>query len=310
MELRHLRYFVAVAEELHFRRAAERLHVAQPAVSEQIRKLEAEVGVQLLERTQRSVALTPAGLAMLEEARRVLRQAAIAVQAAQSAGDAAAQTLRVGYLPDCVPATVPKALQRVTAGHPGLNGRLEAGPAASLVERVRDGGLDAAVVPLPASTNGLQVSALGAQGAVAAFPLSHSQAVESRVDLSRLDPDRIVVMPPEGNQAFHNAVVSACHQAGISPSMVEVEEPHVEHVLLAVAAGAGMALLPDSVPERFITPGVRFVALEGVEPSYKVGAVTRLHDDSLVVHSFVRTLTSMGVSTSAVDTAPALTLAA
>src|SRR4051794_19595714 len=85
MELRHLRYFVAVAEELHFRRAAERLHIAQPAVSEQVRKLEAELGVKLLERNQRSVALTAAGAAMLDEGRRVLSQADVAQRAAREA---------------------------------------------------------------------------------------------------------------------------------------------------------------------------------------------------------------------------------
>src|SRR3954462_1746820 len=112
MKLRHLRYFVAVAEELHFRRAAERLHVAQPAVSEQIRKLEAELGVRLLDRTHRSVSLTDAGAAMLEEARRVLRQADVAQQAAREAQVRGGQRLRVGALPDVFPPALSRALAR------------------------------------------------------------------------------------------------------------------------------------------------------------------------------------------------------
>src|SRR3954463_14289863 len=103
MELRHLRYFVAVAEELHFRRAAERLHVAQPAVSEQVRKLEAELGVRLFDRNHRSVSLTDAGNAMLDEARRVLVQAEAAQLAARQADGRAIGRLRVGYLPDALP---------------------------------------------------------------------------------------------------------------------------------------------------------------------------------------------------------------
>src|SRR5258705_4225382 len=111
MELRHLRYFVAVAEELHFRRAAERLYVAQPAVSEQVRKLEEELGVRLFDRTQRSVALTDAGSALLEEARRVLDQAEVAQHAARNAGDKATKRLRIGHLPDLLPTSVARAIQ-------------------------------------------------------------------------------------------------------------------------------------------------------------------------------------------------------
>src|SRR3954462_8130885 len=97
MELRHLRYVVAVAEELHFRRAAERLHIAQPAVSEQVRKLEIELGVQLFDRTQRNGALTDAGAALLTQAYRVLRQVEAAREAASSANDR--PRLRIGYVP-------------------------------------------------------------------------------------------------------------------------------------------------------------------------------------------------------------------
>src|SRR4051812_49688685 len=112
MELRHLRYFTAVAEELHFRRAAERLHVAQPAVSEQVRKLEHELGVKLFDRTQRSVSLTVAGAAFLEEAKRVLRSADVAMQAAPSAGETAGMRLRIGYLADSLPGGGPPGLRR------------------------------------------------------------------------------------------------------------------------------------------------------------------------------------------------------
>src|SRR3954471_21791814 len=110
VELRHLRYFVAVAEELHFRRAAERLYVAQPAVSEQIRKLEAELGVRLFDRTHRSVSLTGPGQALLVEARRVLQQAELAQLAARNARDSAGARLRVGYVPDALPPSIPRAL--------------------------------------------------------------------------------------------------------------------------------------------------------------------------------------------------------
>src|SRR3954452_2370690 len=99
MELRHLRYFVAVAEELHFRRAAERLYVAQPAVSEQVRKLEAELGVRLFDRTNRSVKMTDAGTALLGEGRRVLEQVEVARRAATDARARQSARLRIGYLP-------------------------------------------------------------------------------------------------------------------------------------------------------------------------------------------------------------------
>ena len=129
MELRHLRYFVAVAEELHFRRAADRLHVAQPAVSEQIRKLEQELGVRLFDRTPRSVALTVAGVALLEEARHVLRHAEVAQQAARNAGDSATMRLRIGYLPDSLPGERAARAAPPRRLGPRVEVALETGPA-------------------------------------------------------------------------------------------------------------------------------------------------------------------------------------
>jgi DNA-binding transcriptional LysR family regulator len=287
MELRHLRYFVAVAEELHFRKAAERLHVAQPAVSEQIRKLEQELGVTLFNRTQRSVALTSAGVALLEEARHVLRHAEVAQQAARNAGDRASTRLRIGYLPDSLPASVPRALRNLAGSAPAVEVDMTTGTSLRLIEDLRAGRLDAIVTTLPAPTKGLRVTPLGDQGGVVVLPVTHPRAVDPTIALAQLAPERLVVLPRDANPAFHNAVVAMCHAAGLSPTFGEIPEPRVEHVLFAVAAGAGLAVLPEAVTERFAAPGIRFVALETDVPMLRTAVLTQPDTDSLATRAFV-----------------------
>src|SRR4051794_11496707 len=272
MELRHLRYFVAVAEELHFRRAAERVHVAQPAISEQVRKLEQELGVQLFDRSSRGVSLTAAGAAMLEEARRTLRQADVAVQAARSARDRAGLRLRVGYLPDSLPAAVGRGLRQLAGALPNLEVDLEAGPAFSLIDSLRAGRLDAVVSSLPGPTAQLRVTPLGRQRPLAALPVGHPQAVNSAVVLEWVARERLVVLPHEMNPAFRHAVVAMCRTAGVSPTLLEVGG--VEQALLAVTSGAGMALLPESVTERFVAGGIRFLPVRGAESAFETAVLT------------------------------------
>jgi DNA-binding transcriptional LysR family regulator len=275
MELRHLRYFVAVAEELHFRRAAERLHVAQPAVSEQIRKLEQELGVRLFDRNQRRVALTDAGAALLQEARHVLRQAQHAQQAARCARDASAARLRVGYVADALPSVVPRALRSIASGTPAIQTSLETGPAVGLLEAVRDGRLDAAIVCLPAPVRGLRLQKLSVERAVVALPAGDPRATAGQIDLALVAPERLVVLPRPANPAFYDAVVSACREAGLSPTLAELGESAVEHALLAVASGAGMAVLPASVVDRYTAPGIRFLPLTGASLECETAVVTR-----------------------------------
>jgi len=291
MELRHLRYFVAVAEELHFRRAAERLYVAQPAVSEQIRKLEAELGVQLFDRTQRSVSLTHPGSVLLVEARRVLHQAEIAQLAARTAHDSAGARLRIGYTPDALPASVPRALGYLASAAPRVEVALETGTTLGLIQAVRDGRLDAVVVALPAPTKELWVTSLGHQSLVAALPAADARGRESELTLERLDPERLIMLPRAANPALYDAVVSICREAGLSPTFVEAAEPRVEAVLLAVTAGDGAALLPASVTERYAAPGVRLVELAGTEPAFESAVLTRPDTESIAIHGFLRAVT-------------------
>jgi DNA-binding transcriptional LysR family regulator len=309
MELRHLRYFVAVAEELHFRRAAERLHVAQPAVSEQIRKLEEELGVRLFDRTQRSVSITDAGAALLEEARRVLQQAEIAITAARNARDQATTRLRIGHVPDSMPATVARAIQLLGTSAPLVQVSLETGGAVRLIEEVRANRLDAAVVGLPAPTSGLRAIPAGAEGVVAALPATHPQAVNPIVSIDRLAPERLIVLPADTNPSFRNAVISLCRDAGLSPAFVELAEPRVEHALMAVAAGAGMALLPQSAAERHVAPGVRFVYVDSAEAAFDTVVVTRPDTDNLATAGFLRAM-SHAVRPSQAAPAPPISLAA
>jgi DNA-binding transcriptional LysR family regulator len=290
MELRHLRYFVAVAEELHFRRAAERLHVAQPAVSEQIRKLEAELGVLLLNRTQRSVALTEAGAVFLEDARHVLRQAEVAERAARRARDGVLARLRIGYVPDALPSVVPHALHRLRESTPAVDVELEAGGARALLDDVRAERLDAAIVCLPAPLKGLRVHEVGYEEAIVAMASWHRRSVAGEMTLAELADERILVMAREMNPAFYDAVVSAFRSQELSPTLIESTSPVIEHALLEVAAGSGLALLPASVSKRVTIDGIEFRELAGPTPGCPLAIVTRDAVPSTPIQSFLHEL--------------------
>jgi DNA-binding transcriptional LysR family regulator len=272
MELRHLRYFVAVAEELHFRRAAERLHVAQPAVSEQIRKLEQELGVRLLNRTHRSVSLTAAGGAMLDEARRVLRQADVAQQAARDAERHAGYKLRVGCVADSFPQTLSRALSRIGSVMPSIDLALETGNGPGLIDDVRAGRLDVAAVCLPARAHGLRTTAFAREATVAALPVMHRLADDESIEIEQLAESNLIVLPRTVNPAFYDGVAAASHQAGFAASLHEAEEPRIEHALLSVAIGRGIALMPASAADRYSLPGVTYRLVD--EPVCEVALVT------------------------------------
>ena len=288
MELRHLRYFVAVAEELHFRRAAERLHVAQPAVSQQVRKLEEELGVQLFERTQHRVSLTPAGEVLLVEAGRVLQQADRARRAVIATRDHLDGRLRIGHLPDAVPPVLPRALERFATTIPGVEVVLETCPSLELIERVRDRRLDAAVVCLPAPVSGLRVTAVGEEGVVVGLGESHPAAGALAISPRQLEGTPLLVMARTTNPAFFDGLITAWRDAGVAAAPVEVAEPSLEHLLLAVAAGTGAALLPTSAARRYATPGVRFLPLSSPSPTCQVVLISHPEYTSIATSAFLQ----------------------
>ena len=282
MELRHLRYFVAVAEELHFRRAAERLHIAQPAVSEQIRNLERELGVQLLERTQRSVKLTPSGSALLEEARRMLRLADDAQRVARQAEAGVVSRLRIARPPDVLPLPVPRAMRRFAAIHSDVSVSCEQLEPRAAIDAVRRDLLDVAVVCLPAPVAGLTVTTVCEEAAVVALPDTHPGLGQAAFPIEQLDGTTPILLPRSANPSFHDAVMACARSAGITLAPSEVATPTVEQTLLAVVAGRAPAAPPASVAHRHTFPGLRFLPLAEPAPRCTValvsaGDVSRIH---------------------------------
>lgn len=279
MELRRFRYFVAVAEELHFRRAAERLHLAQPALSQQVKKLESELGVVLFHRDGRGVALTGAGAVFLDEARRVLTQADQAASAARGASQGAIGRLRVGLLVDAMPSAVPQAIVRFSSRFPGVEVIPETMSSRQAIEDVRAGRLDVAVVSLPAPVAGLKATMLCEEGTVAAVADRHPLSGRPRVPLERLADERVVLLPRATNPAFYDGVIAACRRAGFAPQLVEMPTAQIEHALLSVAGGCGVAVMPASTAERYTTPGVRFLPVDPEDPVTQLALLTRAESD-------------------------------
>jgi DNA-binding transcriptional LysR family regulator len=172
---------------------------------------------------------------------------------------------------------------------PNLQTTMEPGSGLELVDAVRAGDLDVAIVSLPVPTAGVRVTPLGEQRAVAVFPVGHDHAVKPHVDLEHIAPERIVVFPRDADRPFYDAVLAACSDAGISPTLIEMPHGQVDRLLLAVASGAGMALLPECVAERYADVGVRFVPLEGESPALTTGIVSPRHTEHLPTVAFLRT---------------------
>ena len=307
MELRRLRYFIAVAEQLNFRRAAEQLHVAQPALSQQIRKLENELGVVLLFRTKRSVALTPAGSALFDEAVRILHQADAAGRAARNASEGSLGRLRMAYPPGALSFQLADLINRFAVHYPGVEVVPEVIPAGQAVHDVVSGRLDVAVACMPLLTRGLKITSLGHEQAVAAVPDRHRLSGRQELALDTLGETPLILLPRAGNPAFHDGVLAACRATGVAPAVIEASESNVDHALLLVAAGAGVALLPASAA-RYTAPAVRFLPVTHPQLETELVLLSRGEEEATVA-GMLRLAASGGSRRPFATARPALELA-
>lgn len=247
MELRHLSAFVAVAEELHFGRAAKRLQMAQPPLSQQIRKLEKELGVQLFERNTRSVRLTSAGESFLQPVRTVLDDLDVAVRAAKAAGRGEYGRVSIGFAGASSHETLPRLTRAVRAAHPGIELVMTGQTYANVaLARVADGSLDLGFVRLPVTQPGVAHRVIDEEELVCALPSDHPLADRDSVSIGVLAEEPFVAFPANTGSTVRDAMVGACEAAGFNPRVVQ-EAPDSYTILALVAAGVGVTLTVTSV---------------------------------------------------------------
>lgn len=300
IELRRLRYLVAVAEEGHITRAAERLGIAQPPLTRQIRSLEAELGVTLFERLPRGVVATEAGRAVVEEARDVLARAERIPETARRAARGEQGRLAVGYTSSA--AFHPFVTQQIRAfrqARPGVVLALAEDGTPELVAGLKAGRLDAAFLR-SASTDmsGLSIEPLLDEKMVVAVPADHPLAGEGKVALEDLAEETFVFYRRPTGPGLYDAIMAACLAAGFSPTVGQ-EAPRMASTLSLVASGLGVAITPASM-QRMNVEGVAFVRLRGAKGLVApLLLATRKKDRALLVDRFRREVTAAARSLTA-----------
>jgi DNA-binding transcriptional LysR family regulator len=248
MELRHLRYFIGVAEEENVSRAALKLHVSQPALSRQIRDLEDELGFLLLERSAKSVRLTGAGRAFLIEARAVLQRAEDAVKAARSIATGGSGELHVGYAPSLTARILPPALRAFQAELPGVRVKLHDFSTEEMLTGLRDGELQIAFVVrlVPALLRGLRFEELARDSICLAVAPKHPLAGRRTVSLKEVAAEPLITYSRKDYPDAHENLIAMLAAIKAKPRIVE-EHDSVSSLIAAVEAGNGVALAPQSL---------------------------------------------------------------
>lgn len=272
--VQQLRYAVAVADEGHFGRAARVCFVSQPALSTQIRELEAKLGVQLFERTTRGVLVTDAGAEVVERARRILREVDDLCEAAADAGGDLGGSLRLGVIPTIAPYVLPAAVPLIEAAQPGVELYLREDRTETLVAQLQAGDLDLLLLALPLNRPGIEELALYDEPFLLAVPEHHPLASAPSCAVADLAGERLVLL--EEGHCLRDQALAVCDLAGPG-GLGEVQGTSLSTVVQMVGSGLGVTLLPASAVERDVHPDERVVLrhLGPTPPSRTVGLAWR-----------------------------------
>jgi DNA-binding transcriptional LysR family regulator len=287
MELRHLRYFVAVAEERHFTRAAARLGIRQPPLSLQIRRLEQEVGAPLFHRLTRGVELTESGVQLLEDARRILDEVERTLAGVQSRARGETGRIRVGfagatYFQPIVPGIVRAFRERF----PGVVLSPEQSNTPHLVAALKNGDIDIAFVRPPVGDDsGLGIEPLIEEPMLIVLPARHRLAGAAAVPLAALAAETFILFPRTIGPGLHDAIIASCRREGFIPVLGQ-EAPQIPAIVPMVAAGFGVSIVPQSI-SQIHSNGAVYLGIEGAAPRAAISLAYRRDDHSVAVRHFV-----------------------
>ncbi len=285
MELRHLRYFVSVAEELHFGRAAQRLFIAQPPLSQQIQQLERELGVALFARTSRRVQLTPAGSAFLAEARQILASVEAAAETAKRAARGETGWLGIGFAASATYDLLPAVLHDFRAAFPEVALSLQELNAVEQGSALREKIIHVGFARPYALEPEAVIHAVQREPFLVALPDTHRLTRSASLRLPALADELFISFPEAPKPSYAEVVRRACEDAGFTPHVVQ-EVREMQTALSLIAAGFGIALLPASV-KHLHRDGVVYRSLDEPAPRTELAVVSRLDDPSPALENFL-----------------------
>ncbi|WP_133622342.1 MULTISPECIES: LysR family transcriptional regulator [Erwinia] len=290
MELRYLRYFVAVAETRHFTKAAELLNISQPPLSQQIKKLEEEIGTPLLKRLTRGVELTDAGEAFYQDARQILELSANALEKAKGIARGISGQLSIGFASSTAfHPQIFRLLRRFQDSFPAITLLPREENMATLMHELQEGLLDAAFVRLPCeSSKAFNLKMIASEKMALVLPQGHRLADTPRLSLAALRAEPLVLFPREVAPSLYEVIISACLRAGFQPDSVQ-QSPQISSAINMVAAGFGITIIPDSL-RSIQLPGVSFHQIEDAALSSDIALAWRRWDRSPAVHHLAESL--------------------